>query len=236
MGIHLCLQTLAGHSQRSMYSSINPHFKALPKGSGENSPVQVLRMVLGWPRAGLAGCWECCGRCLWAEDKAPFCWRSSQVLSPLWAQSFSLQSSSPAVPAVLKGAVTAFSFSSGAVAHGSPLWCPRASALPGHPDKAWGQPTLLQGQSSCLPRAALPGNVSQSGFILCSVKWELGQHTGPLLLQFFSSISPPCRAVAALMLFVVRKKGNNSISYSDITFSASLKACMCLNMLPRAEF
>lgn len=112
MGIHLCLQTLAGHFQRSMYSSRNPHFKALPKGSGENSPVQVFRMVLGWPRAGLAGCWECCGRCLWAEDKAPFCWRSSQVLSPLWAQSFSLQSSSPAVPAVLKGAVTAFSFSS----------------------------------------------------------------------------------------------------------------------------
>lgn len=128
-----------------------------------------------------------------------------------------------------------------AAARGSPLAvpqphlqcpCPCQGTLSKASSEGLGSPHCWQGQSSHRPQGV---NEMFFTLALCSVKHGLGElwhlHTGPSLPQFSSSISPPCRAVPALLLFMVRKKGNNSISYSDITFSAPLKACMCLNRL-----
>lgn len=93
-------------------------------------------MVLGLLWEGLAGCWGCCGRCLWTEDKSSFLNEQPRAEPPL---SFALQSSSTAghkfITTVLKDEVDEVTLplpsppqscctwiTSVVDPHGSPLW------------------------------------------------------------------------------------------------------------------
>lgn len=241
MGTHLCLQTPAGHFQRSIYSSIKLLESSALKEVGR---IHLCRCS-GWFRAGRGKGWlgagnavgDVCGQKTkplfaegaatgWAlcEHKALPCRVPAQLPLLCWGVK------SPCLSLLPQELLHMGHLCGGPAPRSEPLPCQ------GTLSKAGASPRCCRVTAHTSP-GCLQWNISHSAFVFCSGKQGLtGGAQGPLPLQFFFSISPPCRTVPALMLFVVRKKGNNSISYSDIAFSAPLKACMCLHMLLRAAF